>query len=98
MEADCLQKGCSMDERVEEAIRRRAYDIWEAEGRPEGRDADHWHRARTEILDRELRSGASIPDGKVGGDAPGARGPYVSSSTPESRGETSFARGEKRHR
>lgn len=35
---------------VEERIRRRAYEIWEREGRPDGRDADHWRQAREEVL------------------------------------------------
>ena len=34
---------------VDERIRQRAYEIWEAEGRPEGQEADHWQRARDEI-------------------------------------------------
>lgn len=33
----------------EEHIRRRAYEIWEAEGRPVGREAEHWEQARREI-------------------------------------------------
>jgi hypothetical protein len=33
----------------EQAIRERAYAIWEEEGRPQGRDVDHWLRAETEI-------------------------------------------------
>lgn len=27
----------------------RAHEIWEAEGRPEGRDHDHWLRAEAEL-------------------------------------------------
>jgi hypothetical protein len=30
----------------EQQIRERAYQIWEEEGRPEGRAFDHWERAR----------------------------------------------------
>ncbi|AWK87744.1 DUF2934 domain-containing protein [Azospirillum thermophilum] len=30
-------------------VRARAYDIWEREGRPEGRHLDHWARAAREI-------------------------------------------------
>jgi hypothetical protein len=30
-------------------IRERAYAIWEQEGRPEGREWDHWIRAASEI-------------------------------------------------
>jgi hypothetical protein len=33
----------------EERIRRRAYDIWEREGRPEGRASEHWYRAAVEL-------------------------------------------------
>jgi hypothetical protein len=33
------------DRDSEQAIRERAYLIWEREGRPEGRAADHWRRA-----------------------------------------------------
>ncbi len=30
-------------------IRRRAYNIWCAEGWPKGRDQEHWEQARKEI-------------------------------------------------
>ena len=36
----------------EEAIRERAHAIWLSEGMPEGREVDHWMRARRE-LERE---------------------------------------------
>lgn len=35
-----------------EAMQKRAYDIWEREGRPHGRDADHWSRAEQELRNR----------------------------------------------
>lgn len=34
------------------AIRRRAHDIWESEGRPEGRDRIHWIRAEAEFREK----------------------------------------------
>ena len=34
---------------TETIVRTRAYEIWEAEGRPIGRDADHWFRALEEV-------------------------------------------------
>ena len=34
----------------EQAIRERAYAIWEQEGRPDGKDLDHWLRAEAEII------------------------------------------------
>jgi len=33
----------------EEAIRKRAYDIWEREGRQHGHDFEHWVRAQIEL-------------------------------------------------
>ncbi|KSV85785.1 DUF2934 domain-containing protein [Sinorhizobium sp. GL28] len=41
-----------MDDR-EELIRRRAYAIWESEGRPEGQDERHWEQASRELAERE---------------------------------------------
>lgn len=38
-----------MPDDLSERIRRRAYHIWEREGRPEGREADHWELASEEI-------------------------------------------------
>jgi len=46
----------------EQRIRDRAYQIWKAEGQPEGREAEHWERAR-----RELDESAAAQSGK--GDA-----------------------------
>lgn len=56
----------------EERIRRRAYDIWESEGRPHGRDEEHWRRAQQEVAG-ESRSGKStqaVPATRVGTAAP----------------------------
>jgi hypothetical protein len=36
----------------DELIRKRAYGIWIAEGRPHGRDLAHWQRATHELLAR----------------------------------------------
>lgn len=33
----------------EQAVRERAYAIWEEDGRPEGQHLDHWFRAAAEI-------------------------------------------------
>lgn len=38
----------------EDSIRRRAFRIWEAEGRPPSKYDEHWKRAREEI-EREFR-------------------------------------------
>lgn len=34
---------------AEDAVRRRAYALWEEEGRPHGRDREHWERAEREV-------------------------------------------------
>jgi len=38
-----------MGEIPEETIRMRAYHIWEREGRPDGRELEHWIRAQIEL-------------------------------------------------
>ncbi|MBB5221588.1 hypothetical protein HNP73_001509 [Amaricoccus macauensis] len=32
-------------------IARKAYELWEAEGRPEGRDVAHWHQAQQDVAE-----------------------------------------------
>jgi hypothetical protein len=46
----------------DDAIRERAYLIWEREGRPHGRDFEHWVRAQVELLaeGKSNNSGANI--------------------------------------
>ena len=41
-------------------IRERAYAIWEAEGRPHGRDVEHWARAANEIDAEDRREAAAV--------------------------------------
>lgn len=38
----------------EEEIRERAFEIWETDGRPPGRAAEHWEQARRELVERRL--------------------------------------------
>lgn len=38
-----------MTENRNDEIRRRAHQIWEDEGRPEGKDGEHWERASREV-------------------------------------------------
>ncbi|HVS43662.1 MAG TPA: DUF2934 domain-containing protein [Candidatus Dormibacteraeota bacterium] len=44
-----------MNTAIEERIRTRAYELWEGEGRPEGREVDHWLRAAQEVAAEEDR-------------------------------------------
>ncbi|WP_411755786.1 DUF2934 domain-containing protein [Sinorhizobium meliloti] len=45
---------------MEERIRRRAYEIWERDGRPDGEHDRHWHQAEKEL---EGERGASESGG-----------------------------------
>jgi hypothetical protein len=41
------------DRNIEQAIRERAYLIWEREGRPDGRAEDHWRYATIETFGQD---------------------------------------------
>jgi hypothetical protein len=43
-------------EDMRERIRRRAYELWEHEGRPEGRAHAHWYQAEMEITRARTRA------------------------------------------
>ena len=45
-----------MDQEIECRIRERAYEIWEEEGRPHGREAQHWQQAAGEMADAQRES------------------------------------------
>jgi Protein of unknown function (DUF2934) len=45
-----------------ERIRERAHQIWEREGRPEGRELEHWRQAEQEIADELRQSPDTEPD------------------------------------
>ncbi|MDR3496957.1 MAG: DUF2934 domain-containing protein [Ancalomicrobiaceae bacterium] len=48
---------------LEERIRQRAYDLWDSEGRPEGRQDMHWLSAQAMIIE-ELAKGMIDVQGK----------------------------------
>jgi Protein of unknown function (DUF2934) len=52
-----------MNPAVEERIRTRAYELWEAEGRPGGREVEHWLQAAQEVAaaNGESRVTAAAP-------------------------------------
>jgi hypothetical protein len=45
----------------EELIRQRAHELWEREGRPEGRDAAHWKQACREVAGAEGGAEFRVP-------------------------------------
>lgn len=46
----------------EDTIRTRAHQIWENEGRPEGRDQEHWRTAEDELADGRLTDQPDMGD------------------------------------
>jgi hypothetical protein len=46
-------------------IRQRAYEIWEDEGRPEGRARIHWLRAEAEFRERLCASRLTNPGARL---------------------------------
>jgi hypothetical protein len=48
----------------EDDIRRKAYELWENEGRPEGRHDDHWRRAHETF--KQDKTTAEISGGSAG--------------------------------
>jgi hypothetical protein len=44
---------------LEEQIRRRAYEFYEAQGREDGQDLNDWLRAEAEIVQRKSRTSAA---------------------------------------
>ncbi len=67
-----------MDPDREARIRQRAYEIWQSEGRPEGRDVEHWQRAEAEIMAEAGAAGEGsdrAPAGKPQSEPPAAEAP-----------------------
>jgi len=58
----------SLIDEVEKRVQQRAYEIWEREGRPEGREADHWALAKEEVAIEDNQSQALMPNPSQGGD------------------------------
>jgi hypothetical protein len=51
----------------EQEIARRAYALWEEEGRPEGREKEHWTRAEAEVAPG---GAAELPEHQAPGEEP----------------------------
>ena len=46
---------------LQQRVQQRAYELWESEGRPEGREQDHWLQAQHEIAKGlKSRAGAKL--------------------------------------
>ena len=62
--------GTSVHEELERKIRDRAYQLWEANGRPEGEEQAHWTEAERQVMEEE---GLGEPAGAAPDLAPGDR-------------------------
>jgi hypothetical protein len=51
-----------MSDKIEH-IRTRAYELWEADGRPEGRETDYWHQAEWQLTEGSSSNGANEGEG-----------------------------------
>lgn len=65
-----------------EAISRRAYELWEQEGRPESRDLHHWLRAEKELLAEQGKSGGQANAAPSNTDQPLQARPSTATSRP----------------
>jgi hypothetical protein len=83
-----------------EQIRRRAYEIWEREGRPEGRESEHWRLAAEEISAAHATTGTQeVPATRVRGPAqleqeapqPSGAGASLSDASPAESGNVPAA-------
>ena len=50
------QQASIMEKPTEEQIRKRAQELWEQAGKPEGRDEEIWHQAERELQDSSHRT------------------------------------------
>ena len=50
---------------TEEKIRNRAYQIWEREGQPHGRNLEHWLQAHWELMNEAAAKNGSAEAGKA---------------------------------
>jgi hypothetical protein len=49
------------DSSLEESIKARAYAIWEDEGKPHGKDLEHWRRAKSDVAPQAVPAPAPAP-------------------------------------
>lgn len=71
-----------MEPDKEARIRERAYEIWVREGRPHGRDAEHWQKAEAEIAAESGPADHAAAGSKPGTEA--ATAPTAPPSVPSS--------------
>ncbi len=72
---------------LDERIRLRAYQLWEADGRPAGRDAEFWERARELNSIEDNPSAGQLPNPIQTNPKPGAAQPVEPIEAVENQGQ-----------
>ena len=73
--------------KLEQRIRERAYRLWEEEGKPEGREADHWQRARQLVAIEDNPEATTLPNPAAAGRPAGPPEPIEPLEAVENQGE-----------
>lgn len=58
----------------EQRVRERAYHLWEADGKPHGRDVEFWERARVLVAMEESAGSGLLPNPQTTPDSPRVTG------------------------
>ncbi|MEQ8695627.1 MAG: DUF2934 domain-containing protein [Bauldia litoralis] len=70
----------------EHLIRERAYELWEADGRPDGKKDDHWAQAARELEEASTSKPSLASDPIVSSDlAVGTKAPRARTGAPSKR-------------
>jgi hypothetical protein len=57
-----IEGGEAMTQPTEKEIKNRAYEIWERNGRPKGREDEFWQQAEQELRNEDKSSPIRTPD------------------------------------
>jgi hypothetical protein len=72
-----------MNQPRDQEIERRAYEIWERNGRPEGREQEHWQQAEQEIAGERGGEEPPLPEHYAPGEVGGPGEPEADTGLPE---------------
>jgi hypothetical protein len=51
-----------MQSDIEDRIRNRAFEMWQDEGCPDGRDLDFWLKAESELLEEPIKAAKALAE------------------------------------
>ena len=72
---------------LQRRIRERAYQLWLEDGRPEGRDSEHWERARQLVAIDDNPDAATLPNPAAAGEPAGPEVPVEPIEAVENQGD-----------